>query len=326
MPRSNVPELDVLLDKEIPVLDKGFIRVIDYMGTDVDVAEAARISYNLPSEADKRSKVSVDKLLRHLMRHEHGTPFEMCEIKLHIRIPMDAWRQMVRHRTASINEYSTRYSEAIDDKQETSPDKWRLQATGNKQGSSGYLTEWVGDCPFRPTPILEPDAHPPGVFLSLREKQLHDMAVKVYDERLALGVAKEQARKDLPLSTYTEAYWKCDLRNVLHFLGLRMDSHAQEEIRAYANVMGYIVSKWCPIAWAAFNDYHHLRGALLLSARDVKALSSTEAAIEYGWIKRTGNETKISYVSSNRELAEALSKYKRLGVVAVWQTLENKND
>jgi thymidylate synthase (FAD) len=166
------------------------------------------------------------------------TPFEMPEITFHVRVPMDAWRQWVRHRTASINEYSTRYSLAIDEKQTTLPGEWRFQSTDNKQGSEGFLPIELGE------------------ELTKREKKLHDIIHDEYEFRIKNGVAREQARKDLSLSTYTEAFWKVDLRNLLHFLHLRMDSHAQKEIRDYATTIGYeIVAKWCPVVWEAYVDY-----------------------------------------------------------------------
>lgn len=232
-PRSK--ELDDILGQTFPVLDKGHIRVIDYMGTDASVVQAARVSYGKGTK-----KVSDDTaLIRYLMRQRHSSPFEMCEIKLHIRIPMDHWRQMVRHRAASINEYSTRYSEAIEDKQQTTDDAWRSQSTSNKQGSGAYLnTEGLG------------------FDLSKAEDQLHQILQAEYERRVKLGVAREQARKDLPLSTYTEAYWKIDLHNLLHFLSLRMHPHAQLEIRSYAEIIGrQIVAKWVPAVWEAFVDY-----------------------------------------------------------------------
>src|SRR5947209_3903379 len=154
------------------------------------------------------------------MRHRHTTPFEMCEIKLHVRVPMDCWRQWIRHRTANVNEYSTRYSEAIDSAQKTGQSGWRLQAGTNRQGSGDYLDAVAG------------------ATLSQREAQLQTLSREVYEERLTQGVAREQARKDLPLSTYTESYWKIDLHNLFHFLALRMDQHAQVEIRSYANTIG----------------------------------------------------------------------------------------
>lgn len=216
------------------VLDDGFVCLVDVMGDDSSVAQAARVSYGAGTR-----KVSDDRgLIRYLMRHRHTTPFEMCELKFLVRVPMDTWRQWVRHRTANINEYSTRYSEAIDSQQQTKAENWRLQTTGNRQGSDGYL---------------DVDA---GAELAHSEQLFHERAKKLYQHRLAVGIAREQARKDLPLSTYTEAYWKIDLHNLLHFLALRMDSHAQQEIREYATKIGnQIVQPLFPVVWEAFEDY-----------------------------------------------------------------------
>lgn len=232
----NMPHFGIF--KEIARIDTrrddGFIRVVDYMGSDESIVQAARVSYGKGTR-----KLNEDRgLIRYLMRHLHTTPFEMCEIKLHVRAPMDCWRQWIRHRTANVNEYSTRYSIAIDSTQKTKKNEWRKQSSINKQGSDDYLDDRLGE------------------LLSEKEEALHKQIREVYEERINLGVAREQARKDLSLSTYTEAYWKIDLHNLFHFLVLRMDSHAQYEIRSYANVIGNeIVSKWCPLAWEAFKDY-----------------------------------------------------------------------
>src|SRR5258705_13395891 len=174
----------------------------------------------------------------------------MSDIKLHVRVPMDWWRQWIRPRTSNVNQYSTRYSVAIDASQQTPPDQWRAQEPMNRQGSAGYIEPSVG------------------AWLTARERQLHELSRTVYTERLDAQVAREQARKDLPLSTYTEAYWKIDLHNLLHFLSLRMNEHAQHEIKYYADVIGNeIVRRWCPITWAAFKDYR--LNAMSLSAREI---------------------------------------------------------
>jgi len=229
--RPVVPQLDDILGLPLKVLDDGFVRVVDYMGSDESIVQAARVSYGKGTK-----RVSEDRgLIRYLMRHWHTTPFEMCEIKLHVRVPMDCWRQWIRHRTANVNEYSTRYSEAIDATQKTEPGDWRIQSDLNRQGSEGTVEVAVGE------------------ELTREEAELHRLSRETYESRLKKGVAREQARKDLPLSTYTEAYWKIDLHNLFHFLRLRMDDHAQLEIRSYANIIGNeIVSRWCPIAWEAF--------------------------------------------------------------------------
>lgn len=220
--------------KKFQVLDDGFVCLVDCMGDDAAVVQAARVSYG---EGTKR--VSDDRtLIRYLMRHRHTTPFEMVELKFLIRVPMDCWRQWIRHRTASVNEYSTRYSVAIDSMQTTPPDAWRTQAEQNRQGSGAPVA---------------PDL---GRQLTEDEHHFQVAARQVYQKRLEAGVAREQARKDLPLSTYTEAYWKIDLHNLLHFLALRMDSHAQQEIRDYAVAIGeQIVQPLFPIVWEAFRDY-----------------------------------------------------------------------
>jgi thymidylate synthase (FAD) len=226
--------LHALRFKKLPVLDDGFVALVDCMGDDGSVVQAARVSYG-----EGTRKVSDDRqLIRYLLRHAHTTPFEMAELKFVVRVPMDCWRQWIRHRTASINEYSTRYSLAIDSMQSTHDDEWRSQAANNRQGSAGVLPRSAG--------------HP----LTQSEQELQSLARRVYEERLAAGIAREQARKDLPLSTYTEAYWKIDLHNLLHFLALRMDPHAQLEIRRYAETIGQqIVQPLFPLVWEAFVDY-----------------------------------------------------------------------
>ena len=226
--------LEAVRWRKFPVLDDGFVSLVDCMGDDGSVVQAARVSYG-----EGTRKVSDDRqLIRYLMRHAHTTPFEMAELKFVVRVPMDCWRQWIRHRTASVNEYSTRYSLAIDSMQATGDAEWRTQAASNRQGSAGLV------------------AAAEGHRLTEAERDLQGLARKVYEERLAAGIAREQARKDLPLSTYTEAYWKIDLHNLLHFLALRMDSHAQLEIRRYAETIGReLVAPLFPLVWEAFLDY-----------------------------------------------------------------------
>jgi len=231
---ANAALVDQLRWKKFPLLNEGFVCLVDAMGDDQAIVQAARVSYG---EGTRR--VSDDRsLIRYLMRHQHTTPFEMAEVKLLVRVPMDCWRQWIRHRTASVNEYSTRYSVAIDAAQTTSPDAWRIQSGSNRQGSEGFLDAATG------------------AELSAEESRLHAEARQVYQRRLERGVAREQARKDLPLATFTEAYWKIDLHNLLHFLALRMDSHAQWEISQYATTIGAeIVRPLFPLVWEAFVDY-----------------------------------------------------------------------
>ncbi len=298
--RINVPAMDEILGVPFKVLDDGFVRVIDYMGTDESIVQAARVSYGKGTK-----KVRQDReLIRYLLRHRHTSPFEMCEIKLHIRVPMDAWRQWIRHRTANVNEYSTRYSVAIDAAQKTEATDWREQGVDNRQGSEGTLSIETGEG------------------LSRQEKEVQDLCRNVYRARLDEGVAREQARKDLPLSTYTEAYWKMDLHNLLHFLGLRMDLKAQLEIRKYANVIGNeIVNRWCPLAWEAFNDYR-MHG-IGLSKMEIELIQACMAcdnekaiklAMEFGLI----NKTKEGY-KTTLEMREIEDKMKTLGMFIPWE-------
>lgn len=298
--RVNVPALDNILGKRFKVLDDGFVRVVDYMGSDESIVQAARVSYGKGTK-----KVSEDRgLIRYLLRHLHTTPFEMCEIKLHIRVPMDCWRQWIRHRTANVNEYSTRYSLAIDSVQKTNKNAWRKQSKTNKQGSDDYLDEITGN------------------LLSEKEKILHQTIREIYEERITKDVAREQARKDLPLSTYTEAYWKIDLHNLFHFLVLRMDSHAQFEIRSYANIIGNeIVSKWCPLSWEAFKTYRlnsfHLSEIeinILKNFIENKPSQAKKILITEKILTIVDGEIKKS-----RELIDIESKLSSLGIIPEWE-------
>ena len=299
--RLQAEELDAILGKPFRVLDDGFIRVIDYMGTDAAVVQAARVAYGTGTKKKRQDR----ELIRYLMRHRHTSPFEMCEIKLHLRVPMDTWRQWIRHRTASVNEYSTRYSVAIDAAYTTEPDAWRKQSVSNRQGSAGCLPRKEGEA------------------LTESEKTFQDQARNLYQTRLDAGVAREQARKDLPLCTYTEAYWKIDLKNLLNFLSLRMEAHAQQEIRAYATIIGEeIVSRWCPDTWKAFRDYAmesltfspaEQRIIRPLLAGDRKA--AAEAAEALGWLPR--KEGKISF---QMERFEFENKCRRLDIEIPWKS------
>jgi thymidylate synthase (FAD) len=298
--RANVPKLDEILGARFPVLDEGFVRLIDYMGDDGAIVQAARVSYGAGTK-----KIQEDRaLIRYLLRHSHTTPFEMCEIKLHVRAPMDLWRQWIRHRTANVNEYSTRYSVAIDAAQRTSPKEWRIQSQTNKQGSSGFLSEEIGKR------------------LSTEEAQLQRTLREAYERRLDAGVAREQARKDLPLSTYTEAYWKIDLHNLFHFLQLRVDAHAQQEIRSYAEVIGReIVARWVPAAWGAFLDYR--RNALTLSRIEFELVNALiegspkkalAVASDSGLLQSGADGT----LRRNREREEIENKLRKLGLPIPW--------
>ena len=303
--RPRVQAIDEILGKPLKVLDDGFVRVVDYMGSDESVVQAARVSYGKGTK-----RIHEDRgLIRYLMRHRHTTPFEMCEIKFHVRVPMDCWRQWVRHRMANINEYSTRYSIAIDSAQKTGPHDWRLQAPGNRQGSVGFLDEKVGS------------------EFSRKEQELQERSREQYQNLLDAGVAREQARKDLPLSTYTEAYWKNDLHNLLNFVHLRMDDHAQSEIRNYARLIGEeIVSRWCPLVWEAFLDYRV--NSISLSRLEYEIIKKTASgekdaaiklAIEFGLLT-----ADLTQIKKNRERTELEEKIRKLNLAVPWQEFIDK--
>ena len=280
--RETVPALEEILSEPFEVLDHGFVRVVDYMGSDSAVVQAARVSYG---KGTRRSSTDA-ALIRHLLRHRHTTPFEMCEIKLHIKLPIFVARQWIRHRTASVNEYSARYSKM--DQDYYMPDSDRLgggrrkhhaqlnlfappepvalapQSTSNKQGREGQLTEaeiqdsrsrldWVSSRTY-------------GVYKNLLNED--EDGEKIREDRS--GIARELARSVLPVNYYTQFYWKCDLHNLLHFLSLRADSHAQYEIRAYADlILDEIVRRWVPVTYRAFQDYVHRAASLSAGALNV---------------------------------------------------------
>jgi thymidylate synthase (FAD) len=296
---TNAAQVEELRWKKIPVLDDGFVCLVDVMGDDQAIVQAARVSYG-----EGTRQVSDDRgLIRYLMRHRHSTPFEMVEIKFLCRVPMDTWRQWIRHRTANVNEYSTRYSLAIDAAQRTPPDEWRTQATSNRQGSGDALPREIGEQ------------------LSASEAELLDAARALYEKRIGMGVAREQARKDLPLSTYTEAYWKVDLHNLLHFLALRMDSHAQHEIRSYATAMGeQIIRPLFPLVWEAFADYR--QGAMFLSRLDVELIARLAARLAAAGKVRATDEDFLAVqdptwvdLKRSRERDECREKLVRLGLM-----------
>lgn len=320
-----------LREKKFPALSDGFVRLVRAGGSDAAVVEAARLT----AQTEGRDKADDETLIRYLMRHRHSTPFEFAEITLHVRVPMDAWRQWVRHRTASINEFSTRYSEAINEKDTTKPGEWRLQATNNRQGSSGGVVDtWPETYAVNTEGTVryadedDPSQHrhheagtstiTPGEYLSQREASLHQQAADVYDERRRFGVANEQARKDLPLSTYTEAYWKTNLHNLLHFLGLRMDSHAQKEIRDFADIIGNeIVAKLFPAVWQGFLDYR--MNAVTLTALDVEVIQNISA--DPGFLPdaddfMAAQPARWAGLKRCRERDECLAKLQKLGLVS----------
>lgn len=307
---------------EIKCLDHGYVRLVDYMGTDESIVEAARMSTGrgfvswepykrckkcdgvaIPDgnrvhfEDDVAEAVSCGDsraahdwqdfprgdlgILDYLYRMRHSTPFEMCELIIDVQVPMDCWRQWIRHRTASVNEYSTRYSEAIDLMAKTPTDRWRTQGLTNRQGSGEFLP---CNKTHRPDPHVSHHRDSVGDIMSLQEAEFLETARQVYKDRLAAGVAKEQARKDLPLSTYTAARWKCDLKNVLHFLGLRMHPHAQVEIRTYAHAVAEIAKAIWPRTYGLFEEYD-LHG-VHLSRTEAKALAKAQV---YSLLMNHGN-------------------------------------
>jgi thymidylate synthase (FAD) len=288
--RVTSPELEKVLYEAIPVLDHGFIRVIDYMGDDTSIVQSARVSYGKGTK-----KVSTDEgLIRYLMRHWHSTPFEMCEIKYHVKLPIFIARQWIRHRTANVNEYSARYS--ILDKEFYIPAKEQLsaQATNNRQGRGDLITGQQADEVLK---ILKDDAVRT---YDNYEKMLNERFDGTIIDEKKSGLARELARMNLTLNSYTQWYWKTDLLNLMNFLFLRGDSHAQYEIRVYAEKMLETVKKWVPITHAAFLDYRV--GAAHLSSKGLKI------------VKSMINGDKISYEDSGlskrewNELMEVIDK------------------
>ena len=234
------------------VLDHGFIRVIDYMGDDSAIVQAARVSYG----AGTKHVQNDDGLIRYLMRHWHSTPFEMCEVKLHVKLPVFVARQWIRHRTANVNEYSARYS--ILDREFYIPEPAQLaaQSVVNNQGRGEVLT---GAESARVLEILKRDA-----------AQCYDDYESMLSQDGQQGLARELARMNLPMNIYTQWYWKTDLHNLFHFLRLRADAHAQYEIRVYADAIAATVRDWVPLAFGAFEDYR--MGGVTLSAKAIAVL------------------------------------------------------
>ena len=232
--RPVVPALEAMLYEPLPCLDHGFVRVVDYMGDDAAVVQAARVSYGKGTR-----KVSEDRgLIRYLMRHRHTTPLEMCELKLHVKLPIFVARQWIRHRTANVNEYSGRYSILDREFYLPEPSALAVQSANNKQGRGDPLAPEVADEVLR---LLRRDA-----------TQCYDTYEGLIDDT---GLARELARMNLPVNYYTQWYWKIDLHNLLHFLALRIDPHAQYEIRVYGEAIAQVVRAWVPLCWEAFEDY-----------------------------------------------------------------------
>tara|TARA_Y100000590_G_scaffold420983_1_gene524204 strand:+ start:42 stop:989 length:948 start_codon:yes stop_codon:yes gene_type:complete len=243
--RVTVPELEKVLYEAIPILDHGFIRVIDYMGDDTSIVQAARVSYGKGTK-----KVSTDAgLIKYLMRHWHSTPFEMCEIKYHVKLPIFIARQWIRHRTANVNEYSARYSILDKEFYLPAPEHLAAQSQNNRQGRGDVIE---GEQAKKVLDLLKGDAEQTYNNYEMMLNERYDGTV--IDEK-GIGLARELARMNLTLNTYTQWYWKTDLLNLMNFLRLRADRHAQYEIRAYADAMLDTVKKWVPISYEAFMDY-----------------------------------------------------------------------
>jgi len=258
--RATVPSLEEILYKPLAALDHGFVRVIDYMGDDTAIVQSARVSYGKGTK-----KITNDKgLIKYLMRHWHSTPFEMCEIKLHVKLPIFIARQWIRHRTANVNEYSARYS--ILDKEFYIPSVENLasQSQVNKQGRAENLSPEEAEKVIN---ILKNDAEQ--TYNNYEVMLNENSDGEILDEG-SMGIARELARMNLTLNTYTQWYWKIDLNNLLHFLALRADAHAQYEIRVYADIILDIVKKWVPITYEAFEDYRV--GGTQLSAKEILIL------------------------------------------------------
>lgn len=258
--RATVPALEEILYEPISVLDHGFVRVVDYMGDDNAIVQAARVSYGKGTK-----KVSEDfGLIKYLIRHRHSTPFEMCEIKFHIKLPIFVARQWIRHRTANVNEYSARYS--ILDKEFYIPEPQHLaaQSTINNQGRGAVIE---GERAHRILNLLKED--------STRAYDHYQEMLNLTDEGEPLregedGLARELARMNLPVNFFTQWYWKIDLHNLMHFLSLRADAHAQYEIRVYADAMLDVMKRWAPMTYEAFLDYR--RNAAQLSGKGLEVV------------------------------------------------------
>ena len=243
--RATVPALEEILYQALPVLDHGFVRVVDYMGDDAAIVQAARVSYGRGTK-----KLRQDAgLIRYLVRHRHTTPLEMCEIKYHVKLPVFVARQWIRHRTANVNEYSARYSVLDREFYIPDPEALAVQSTANRQGRGEVLS---GEQAARVLDILREDAA--RNYANYQEMLNEDDEGNVIDPSRD-GLARELARMNLPLNIYTQWYWKCDLHNLMHFLSLRADSHAQYEIRVYAEAMLETVKRWVPLAYEAYLEY-----------------------------------------------------------------------
>lgn len=250
--RAVAPGMEAHLYKAYDVLDHGFIRVIDYMGDDAAICQAARVSYGKGT----KSVQNDEGLIRYLMRHWHSTPFEMCEIKLHVKLPVFVARQWIRHRTANVNEYSARYSILDREFYIPAPEHLAAQSVINNQGRGEALS---GEEAARVLAYLKDDA-----------ARCYDHYAEMISDDGQQGLARELARMNLPANIYTQWYWKVDLHNLFHFLRLRADAHAQYEIRVYAEEICKLVADWVPAAYGAFEDYR--MGGATLSGKAIECV------------------------------------------------------
>ena len=286
--RVTSSELEKILYEALPVLDHGFVRVIDYMGDDTSIVQSARVSYGKGTK-----KVSTDEgLIKYLMRHWHSTPFEMCEIKYHVKLPIFIARQWIRHRTANVNEYSARYSILDKEFYLPSSDHLAAQSQINRQGRGDVLK---GEQATKVLDLLKNDAE--RTYSNYEEMLNERYDGTVIDEK-KVGLARELARMNLTLNTYTQWYWKTDLLNLMNFLRLRADHHAQYEIRAYADAMLDTVKKWVPITYDAFMDYR--AGGTEVSAKGKviiqKLIKGEDVDVDSsGLSKREWNELMIAF-------------------------------
>lgn len=281
--RTISPGAESLLALEVPVLDLGYVQPVDYMGTDADIVQAARVSYG-PST---RTLHDDRGLLRYLLRHRHTTPFEMCEVKFRCKMPIFIARQWIRHRTANVNEMSLRYSEAPDEFYVPALEHITLQSISNKQGR---------DLDVELSPEIRESVR---ALMRARDEQAYADYQHLAGE---LGIARELARTVLPVSLYTQWIWKIDLHNLMHFLSLRLDPHAQVEIRLFAEAMAGFVRAWVPQAWEAFTDYR----------LEAETFSRVERQVLASMLVGSGEATARALGLVGRELAEFMSKLERM--------------
>jgi len=286
--RVTSPELEKILYEALPVLDHGFVRVVDYMGDDSSIVQAARVSYGKGTK-----KVSTDAgLIKYLMRHWHSTPFEMCEIKYHVKLPIFIARQWIRHRTANVNEYSARYSILDKEFYLPAPEHLATQSQSNRQGRGDVLK---GDQAKQVLDLLRSDAEKTYSNYEMMLNEKYDGSI--IDENKT-GLARELARMNLTLNTYTQWYWKTDLLNLMNFLRLRADQHAQYEIRAYADAMLDTLKKWVPTTYEAFMDYRVGGTEVSEKGKSViqKLIKGKKVSIEEsGLSKREWNELMTAF-------------------------------